>query len=81
MPEERMKWQTAAAALSLNPPAVRLLGYFTAGQTRKASELLQVPGGRGGLKGEGPLQGWGRGGKGMQQHHLTLSHPPVLCAP
>lgn len=42
MPELNMKWQTAAAPLASNPPIVRLLGYFTAGQTDKAATLLQV---------------------------------------
>lgn len=37
-----MKWQTAAAPLASNPPVVRLLGYFEAGQTEKAAGLLQV---------------------------------------
>lgn len=41
MPETTMKWQTAAAALAPSPPVVRLLGYFLAGQTKQASELLQ----------------------------------------
>ncbi len=35
------RWQTAAATLTPNPPIVRLLGYFQAGQTKQASELLQ----------------------------------------
>lgn len=48
MPDPGMKWQTAAAPLVANPPVVRLLGYFLAGQTSKAQGLLQVGRGRGG---------------------------------
>lgn len=42
MPEQNMKWQVAAAPLASNPPIVRLLGYFTAGQTEKAASMLLV---------------------------------------
>lgn len=42
MPEQSMKWQTAVAPLASNPPLVRLLGYFTAGQTEKAAAMLQA---------------------------------------
>ncbi|KAL4858560.1 hypothetical protein ACK3TF_001515 [Chlorella vulgaris] len=41
MPEVSMKWQTAASPLASYPPVVRLLGYFTAGQTAQAQELLE----------------------------------------
>ncbi|KAL4443512.1 hypothetical protein ABPG75_011249 [Micractinium tetrahymenae] len=40
MPEPSMKWQVAAGALAANPPIVRLLGYFLAGQTAGAQALL-----------------------------------------
>ena len=42
MPEVTMKWQTAASPLAPSPPIVRLLGYFLAGQTAQAQELLQA---------------------------------------
>lgn len=42
MPDPNMKWQVAAAPLAANPPIVRLLGYFLAGQTAGAQALLPV---------------------------------------
>ncbi len=42
MPDPNMKWQVAAAPLAANPPIVRLLGYFLAGQTPGAQALLPV---------------------------------------
>ena len=42
MPDTTMKWQTAAASLGPYPPIVRLLGYFTAGQTAQAQSMLQA---------------------------------------
>lgn len=56
MPDPTMKWATAAGPLAPNPPIVRLLGYFSAGQTSKAQELLQV--GVGGPR--TPREGWRR---------------------